>query len=45
LISEGTDQFGERLLHLIGRNRHPRLQQQLGLTAVLAQVAGTDGSV
>jgi hypothetical protein len=23
---EGTEQLGERLLHLIGRHRHPRLQ-------------------
>jgi hypothetical protein len=27
--SEGTEQLGKRLLHLIGRHRHPRLQQPL----------------
>src|ERR1700688_5024538 len=26
---EGAEQLGERLLHLIGRHRHPRLQQRL----------------
>jgi hypothetical protein len=26
---EGTEQLGKRLLHLIGRHRHPRLQQPL----------------